>query len=118
MTLLITLSALAIVMTVAAEVMQPAHAVFSGDMSPKARSGDADYADGMDAWDAKNWDGVVAAMRKVVARRPWHDKTWEARIHPAFPPLRQSDPPQKASPRKIANLRQRPFSRDGFLAFG
>ena len=76
MTLSIALSALAIVMTVAAGVIQPAHAVFSGDMSPKARSGDADYADGMDAWDAKNWDGVVAAMRKVVARRPWPDKAW------------------------------------------
>jgi len=76
MTLLIALSALAIVMTVATGVMHPAQAVFSGDMSPKARSGDADYADGMDAWDAKNWDGVVAAMRKVVVRRPWHDKAW------------------------------------------
>lgn len=70
------ISALAIVMAVAAGAVQPARAVFSGDMSPKARSGDADYADGMDAWDAKNWDGVVAAMRKVVARRPWHDKAW------------------------------------------
>jgi len=59
-----------------ASMMQPAHAVFSGDMSPRARSGDADYADGMEAWDAKNWDGVVTSMRKVVARRPWHDKAW------------------------------------------
>jgi Flp pilus assembly protein TadD len=74
MTLLIALSALAIFMAVAGT--QPARAVFSGDMSPKARSGDSDYADGMDAWDAKNWDGVVASMRKVVARRPWHDKAW------------------------------------------
>ena len=73
---MIALSALAIVITVTAGTIQSAHAVFSGDMSPKARSGDADYADGMDAWDAKNWDGVVASMRKVVARRPWHDKAW------------------------------------------
>ena len=72
----IALSLLAIITTVAAGILQPAHAVFSGDMSPKARSGDADYADGIDAWDAKNWNSVVTAMRKVVARRPWHDKAW------------------------------------------
>lgn len=76
LTLSMALWALAIVITVATSIMQPAHAVFSGDMSPRVRSGDADYADGMDAWDAKNWEGVVAAMRKVVARRPWHDKAW------------------------------------------
>ncbi len=34
MTLLIALSALAIVMTVATGVMHSAHAVFNGDMSP------------------------------------------------------------------------------------
>jgi Flp pilus assembly protein TadD len=51
-------------------------AVFSGDMSPRARSGDADYADGIEAFDAKNWQGVVDAMRKVVARRPHHDNAW------------------------------------------
>jgi len=72
----IALWALAIVITVSTSIMQPAHAVFSGDMSPRVRSGDADYADGMDAWDAKNWEGVVTAMQKVVARRPWHDKAW------------------------------------------
>jgi len=70
------LAILALAAAVIAGSMQPAHAVFSGDMSPKARSGDPDYADGMDAWDAKNWDGVVTAMQKVVARRPWHDKAW------------------------------------------
>ncbi len=68
--------ALAIAITTAVSISEPAHAVFSGDMSPKARSGDADYADGMDAWDAKNWEGVATAMQKVVARRPWHDKAW------------------------------------------
>jgi hypothetical protein len=51
---LIALQAFAIIMTGATGIIQPAQAVLSGDMSPKARSGDADYADGMDAWDVKN----------------------------------------------------------------
>jgi cytochrome c-type biogenesis protein CcmH/NrfG len=101
MTLLIALSALTVVMTVAAGVMHPAHAVFSGDMSPKARSGDADYADGMDAWDAKNWDGVVVAMRKVVVRRPWHDKAW-TRLGFAFRKLNRLDESLEAYGKALA----------------
>ncbi|MGF1658088.1 MAG: tetratricopeptide repeat protein [Rubrimonas sp.] len=58
---------------VAALGASPAWAVFSGDMSPRARSGDADYADAIDARAAKNWAAAVAALDKVVARRPWHD---------------------------------------------
>jgi tetratricopeptide (TPR) repeat protein len=50
-----------------------AWAVFSGDMSPRARSGDSDYADGVEAWERKDWPAAVAALEKVVARRPWHD---------------------------------------------
>lgn len=50
-----------------------AWAVFSGDMSPRARSGDSDYADGVEAWERKDWAAAVAALEKVVARRPWHD---------------------------------------------
>ena len=50
-----------------------AFAVFSGDMSPRARSGDTDYANGVEAWEAKNWAGAVNALLKVVERRPWHD---------------------------------------------
>jgi len=54
----------------------PALAVFSGEMSPRPRSGDSDYADGIEAYDRKDWSGVVAAMAKVVARRPHHDNAW------------------------------------------
>jgi cytochrome c-type biogenesis protein CcmH/NrfG len=54
----------------------PALAVFSGDMSPRARSGDSDYADGMEAWDKEDWPKVIEAMKKVVARRPHHDNAW------------------------------------------
>lgn len=54
----------------------PALAVFSGEMSPRPRSGDSDYADGIEAYDRKDWTGVVAAMSKVVARRPHHDNAW------------------------------------------
>jgi tetratricopeptide (TPR) repeat protein len=50
-----------------------AWAVFSGDMSPRARSGDSDYADGVEAWERKDWPAAVVALEKVVARRPWHD---------------------------------------------
>lgn len=61
------------VAALAAALPTAAGAVFSGDMSPRARSGDSDYADGVEAWEAKDWRGAVAALDKVVARRPWHD---------------------------------------------
>ena len=51
----------------------PAAAVFSGDMSPRVRSGDADYADGVAAWKEKRWADAVQYLGKVVARRPHHD---------------------------------------------
>lgn len=54
----------------------PALAVFSGEMSPRARSSDSDYADGIEAWDKENWPAVIIAMEKVVARRPHHDNAW------------------------------------------
>ncbi|MCQ0986733.1 tetratricopeptide repeat protein [Jiella marina] len=54
----------------------PAHAVFSGEMSPKVRSGDSDYADGIEAFDAKEWAKAITAFAKVVERRPHHDNAW------------------------------------------
>ncbi|MBA3325517.1 MAG: tetratricopeptide repeat protein [Rhodobacteraceae bacterium] len=51
----------------------PAHAVFSGDMSPRPPSGDADYAAGIAAWRDMEWAEMVGHLQKVVARRPWHD---------------------------------------------
>jgi len=39
-------------------------------MNPRPRLGDSDYADGMEAWDSKNWEGVITAMQKIIARRP------------------------------------------------
>ena len=54
----------------------PAHAVFTGEMSERAPSGDPDYARGMAAFDAEDWAGVVAAMSRVVERRPHHDNAW------------------------------------------
>lgn len=52
---------------------QPVHAVMSGDESKVAPSGDADYAAGRAAFDREAWPEVIANLRKVVARRPWHD---------------------------------------------
>lgn len=69
-TLFVTISAVFLLST------PPAHAVFSGDMSPRARSSDSDYADGMEAWDKQDWPAVIDAMKKVVARRPHHDNAW------------------------------------------
>ena len=69
---------------------EPAMAVFSGDMSPRARSSDSDYADGMEAWDKEDWPAVIAAMEKVVARRPHHDNAW-ARLGYAWRKLRDYD---------------------------
>jgi tetratricopeptide (TPR) repeat protein len=51
----------------------PAWAVFSGDMSPRAESGDADYAEAIRARGEMDWDKMIAALDRVVARRPWHD---------------------------------------------
>lgn len=68
----------------------PALAVFSGEMSPRARSSDEDYANGIEAFDAKNWDGVVDHMSKVVARRPNHDNAW-ARLGFALRKLKRYD---------------------------
>jgi tetratricopeptide (TPR) repeat protein len=64
--------------------------VFSGEMSPRTRSSDSDYADGMEAWDKKDWPAVIAAMEKVVARRPHHDNAW-ARLGYAYRKLRNYD---------------------------
>lgn len=54
----------------------PAHAVFSGEMSPRAPSGDKDYAAGIEAWDRKDWPEVVRHMSQVVSKRPHHDNAW------------------------------------------
>lgn len=51
----------------------PARAVFSGDMSPRAESGDPDYAAAVRARRAGDWAGMVEALGAVIARRPWHD---------------------------------------------
>jgi cytochrome c-type biogenesis protein CcmH/NrfG len=67
-----------------------AEAVFSGKMSPRVRSSDSDYADGMEAWEKKDWAAVIAAMQKVVARRPHHDNAW-TRLGYAYRKLRQYD---------------------------
>lgn len=36
----------------------------------------SDLALGMDAWEARDWDGVVAYMSKVVAASPAQDMVW------------------------------------------
>lgn len=48
-------------------------AVFSGDMSPRAESGDSDYAAAVRAKNIKDWPGVIENLKKVLDRRPWHD---------------------------------------------
>lgn len=68
----------------------PVLAVFSGDMSPRARSSDEDYANGIEAFDAKDWPAVVEHMSKVVARRPHHDNAW-ARLGFALRKLKRYD---------------------------
>lgn len=61
------------VVLIAASQAGPASAVFSGDMSPRAESGDADYAAAIRAKDLMDWEPMIAALQKVVERRPWHD---------------------------------------------
>jgi tetratricopeptide (TPR) repeat protein len=79
---------------------EPAHAVFSGEMSPRVRSSDSDYADGMEAWDKKDWPAVITAMEKVVKRRPHHDNAW-TRLGYAYRKLRNYDASLKAYDRAI-----------------
>jgi|GEM_PF-4281178 len=67
-----------------------AHAVFSGDMSPRAPSGDAEYAAGMEAWEAGDWTAVVFHMARVTGNRPHHDNAW-ARLGYAHRKLQRYD---------------------------
>ncbi len=69
---LITLSGLAS----AAIGPGPAHAVFSNESSPRERSSDSDYADGVEAFEKEDWPAMLESMRKVVDRRPHHDNAW------------------------------------------
>lgn len=50
-----------------------AAAVFSGAMSPRPPSSDADYARAIEAQDAEDWVDMVNNLLRVVDRRPWHD---------------------------------------------
>ena len=68
----------------------PLYAVFSGDMSPRARASDVDYAAGIDAFEEEDWPAVVANMRKVVERRPHHDNAW-GRLGYAYRKLQRYD---------------------------
>jgi tetratricopeptide (TPR) repeat protein len=54
----------------------PALAVFSGEMSPRAPSGDKEYAAGMEAWAKEDWAAVVFHMARVTGNRPHHDNAW------------------------------------------
>ena len=63
-------------LALAAGPAAPALAVFTGEMSARAPSGDDDYARGIAAFDAGDWAGVVEAMTTVVERRPHHDNAW------------------------------------------
>jgi len=51
-------------------------AIMSGDESPRAESGDKDYAAGKRAFEREDWSGVADNMKKVLERRPWHDNAW------------------------------------------
>ena len=56
-----------------------AHAVMGGDdelRPPTLR--DADYAAGITAFEAADWQGVIDNMLRVIERRPWHDNAHNA----------------------------------------
>jgi Flp pilus assembly protein TadD len=52
---------------------EPARAVFSGDMSPRAESSDKDYAEAIRHRKAEDWEAMVVSLNRVIKRRPWHD---------------------------------------------
>ena len=64
---------IAALLTIAVIWGAPAHAVFSGDMSRRAESSDKDYAEAIRARAVMDWEPMVAALERVIARRPWHD---------------------------------------------
>lgn len=57
----------------AALLPAPAAAVFSGEMSPRPPSSDAEYAAAVAAKDDEDWVEMVNNLLRVVDRRPWHD---------------------------------------------
>ena len=63
----------AALVAVLAVLPRPAEAVFSGEMSPRPPSSDAEYAAAIEAKDAKDWTGMINNLLRVVHRRPWHD---------------------------------------------
>ena len=66
-----TLAAAAAIVTVLSD--RPAQAVFSGDMSPRAESGDKDYAEALRHREKHDWERMVISLNRVIDRRPWHD---------------------------------------------
>ena len=56
-----------------------AHAVLSGsDEPPPTASTQPDYDAGMQAFQYKDWRGVIDAMSRAIQRRPWHDDAYNA----------------------------------------
>ena len=56
-----------------------AHAVLSGsDEPPPTASTQPDYDAGMEAFQYKDWRGVIDAMNRAIQRRPWHDDAYNA----------------------------------------
>jgi tetratricopeptide (TPR) repeat protein len=45
----------------------------SGDESPRLAPSDPDHAAGLAAFERADWQGVLANLTRVVARRPWDD---------------------------------------------
>ncbi|MGH8071866.1 MAG: tetratricopeptide repeat protein [Candidatus Entotheonellia bacterium] len=54
-------------------VAAPTLAVMSDDDSPRPTPSDPDYAAGLAAFERADWQGVIASMGQVLARRSWHD---------------------------------------------
>jgi tetratricopeptide (TPR) repeat protein len=54
----------------------PALAVMSDSESPRQAPHDPDYAAGLAAFQRADWQNVLAAMTRVVARRPWDDDAY------------------------------------------
>lgn len=43
---------------------------------PQSVPDDTDYAAGIAAFETADWEKVIEYMRKVIARRPWHDNAY------------------------------------------
>lgn len=68
-----SLTVLLLTMTNVIVMTTPALSAMGGGESRQGSLGNENYDAGVDAFDRKDWPGVIEQMSQVITRRPWHD---------------------------------------------